>query len=774
MRRVLALLALATVACKGKDADGDGFRAPEDCNDESAAINPDAAELCDAVDNNCDGNVDEGVTTPFFLDSDADGYGNPEIVLDACNQPDDYVENDEDCDDTNPEIRPGATEYCDQDIDYNCDGSVGYVDNDGDGVAACQDCDDNDATISPLQPEICDGIDNDCDQAIDIDADPTLAETWYFDGDQDGFGIEETDDGTPTTVRACDPPAGYTGTPGDCNDAEATAFPGGFETCDGLDNDCDGTVDGPDAEGAITVWPDVDGDGFGDVDGVPTADCDGFGGYVADNTDCDDTTDRVNPGEDEVCNDGFDNNCDGIPTDCSTTVAAADAALIGENQADYAGQSVLGSADLNNDGAADLFVGATQLDSTTANVGGVYVLYGPLSSGSSSLSTADATLVGPDSGSQTGNAAASIGDFDNDGVDDVALAARLANSTLLSSGKVFVLTGGSAPSGASNLNDAADYSITGSRGYAWLGTSLVGPGDINGDGIADLVVSGNGDDSNGQDSGTVWLIHGGSDLGSLPTSSDQADATWTGEGSSDLVGVLGGRGDLDGDGLADFGVGHSRGDAQGAFTGAVYLMSSADASGDTDLSAATARVDGASSGDFLGSAVVGAGDVNGDGLNDLWVGASRVDTTVDDAGAVYLIPGQSDLSAYDAAGIGAVATVTIYGSEEDDGLGTQVDGGVDFSGSSAPDLLIGVSSAGEFDVGAVYLFLDPASGTYAVDTDADATVTGNATDDRVGSVVAFGGDLLGTSGPTVLVGAWEQDTSATDAGGVYVFSSLGF
>ena len=65
-------------------------------------------------------------------------------------------------------------------------------------------------------------------------------------------------------------------------------------------------------------------------------------------------------------------------------------------------------------------------------------------------------------------------------------------------------------------------------------------------------------------------------------------------------------------------------------------------------------------------------------------------------------------------------------------------------------------------------------GTYAVDTDADATVTGDATDDRVGSVVAFGGDLLGTSGPTVLVGAWEQDTSATDAGGVYVFSSLGF
>ena len=115
---------------------------------------------------------------------------------------------------------------------------------------------------------------------------------------------------------------------------------------------------------------------------------------------------------------------------------------------------------------------------------------------------------------------------------------------------------------------------------------------------------------------------------------------------------------------------------------------------------------------------IALGDVTGDGLNDLWVGASRVDTAVDDAGAVYLVPGQSSLAAYDGASISAVATITIVGAEQDDGLGTQLDGGVDFSGGSAPDLIIGVSNAGEFDLGAAYLFLDPVAGSYAVDVDA--------------------------------------------------------
>jgi hypothetical protein len=112
------------------DLDGDGYGVDTDCDDGNAAINPGASEVCDGVDNNCDGNVDEGVTITFYQDSDGDGYGNAAISTQDCSAPVGYVADNTDCDDGDAAINPAATEVCDDGIDNDCDGDIDSSDAD--------------------------------------------------------------------------------------------------------------------------------------------------------------------------------------------------------------------------------------------------------------------------------------------------------------------------------------------------------------------------------------------------------------------------------------------------------------------------------------------------------------------------------------------------------------------------------------------------------------------------------------------------------------------
>ncbi|MCB9763854.1 MAG: hypothetical protein H6739_29055 [Alphaproteobacteria bacterium] len=287
------------------DVDGDGFTVEEDCDDEDAAVFPGAAEACDGLDQDCDGVVDEDATdaATWYGDGDADGYGDDRVTTQACAAPDGYVAQGGDCDDGDVAFHPGAPEEdCSDPSDYNCDGSVGYADGDGDGYAACEECDDTDRAVNPSATEVCDGVDNDCDGATDED-DAADAATWYGDRDSDGYG--DPSDAT----RACEAPTGYVADATDCDDANASANPGATEVCDSVDNDCDGATDEDDAADATTWYLDFDSDGYGGTAFSQTA-CDAPSGYVADATDCDDTDATANPGATEVC-DGVDNNCDG-------------------------------------------------------------------------------------------------------------------------------------------------------------------------------------------------------------------------------------------------------------------------------------------------------------------------------------------------------------------------------------------------------------------------------------------------------------------------------
>jgi hypothetical protein len=292
------------------DLDRDGYRSGDyggdDCDDDQASVNPGATESCDTLDNNCDGSVDEGLTETFYRDGDGDGFGDAAFPAEFCELPVGYVQDQSDCDDGDGRYNPGASDDCEAPTDYNCDGAIG-LDDDRDGYSTCVDCDDTDLAVHPGATEICDGVDQDCDNEVDDGI--QQGSTWYVDLDEDGYG--DSND----AIVACGAQGVYSATvAGDCADEDPSVFPGAVESCDALDNDCDGVVD--DGAPLGTWYADQDGDGFGDASSFFDA-CLPPAGYVGDGTDCDDASSASYPGNTELC-DGVDNDCNGAIDDGAT------------------------------------------------------------------------------------------------------------------------------------------------------------------------------------------------------------------------------------------------------------------------------------------------------------------------------------------------------------------------------------------------------------------------------------------------------------------------
>jgi hypothetical protein len=189
-------------------------------------------EVCDGLDNNCDGSVDEGVKTTFYRDADGDGYGNAGVTAQACAAPSGYVGNSADCNDGNAAVRPGAAEICDG-VDNNCNGQVDEG-NPG-GGASCGTCGGG--------TTVCSGGAVSCSNA------GAGYGVYYRDADGDGWGNPSL------AVGSCGQPGGYVGNSADCNDGNAAVHPGAAETCNGVDDNCNGSVD----EGSACSCASIDG-----------------------------------------------------------------------------------------------------------------------------------------------------------------------------------------------------------------------------------------------------------------------------------------------------------------------------------------------------------------------------------------------------------------------------------------------------------------------------------------------------------------------------------
>jgi hypothetical protein len=651
---------------------------------------------------------DTSLATDQYLDADGDGFGDLSLLVTSCETLSGYVADATDCDDSTSEIFPGADEYCNS-------------------------------------------IDNDCDGTADNDAVDTSI--WYADTDADGYGDEFS------TTSACDEPSGYVADATDCDDTQPGVNPGATEICDTYDTDCDGLTDDADDSldtSSATTWNiDADSDGYGDS-AYTTIACDVPSGYTSDDTDCDDAKSAVNPGESEICYDGLDNDCDGSASSCTTTgtidLADLEIKLLGDAAGDGAGgapeySSVAAGGDLNGDGLDDVIVGATGYDSvgaafvvygttsisgnltdhpavsglaadddagyavaggdltddgsddvvlgvpgedgTYSQEGAVYVFEGPIT-GDLDLDDALAVVSGVDSNDYAGRALV-LGDFNGDSIIDLVVGVPHGDEGGTSSGEVYLLNG---PITADVDLDDADVTIGGDESGLYSGNALAA-GDLDGDGLADLVIGVDHADSR---YGATYVFWGPTTSGDL----GDADVTLSGENSVDdsgrAVAVLP---DIDGDGYDDLAVGAPYSDCLVSDGGAVYFVTGV--SSDLTLSSGTVygQTCGHTAGDYLGSHVASAGDVDGDGLGDAVLGAYEEDTGGSIAGAVYALYGITS----GASDVSSAASTIYQGEDAGDRVGASAGFG-DGNGDGNGDLVIAAprDDDGGVDAGAVYLF----------------------------------------------------------------------
>ena len=603
-------------------------------------------------------------------------------------------------------------------------------------LAGCQSEDQQDSSS-----------DDTAETSADTDTDTTTLPTdsgEVTDADGDGYDAED-----------------------DCDDTDASVYPGATDSSvDGVDQDCDG-LDGPDADGDGYVDVAAGGDDCDDSDGAvhPDADdlsidgmdqnCDGLDGPDADGDghvdvaaggdDCDDSRADTYPGAPEPGLLSSDKNCDGAVSD---RLVDADHVMLGASANDQAGYTMTNAGDVDGDGLDDILIGAY-------GAGEAYLVLGSTlqKTPQLDLGVADYVFQSTNSTDLIGYSLSGAGDFDGDGLADLLISAPYSSPNGTYSGQVYLVLGRSL--GTDRLINLAnaDYIFTGEAEGDYAGTSASGAGDVNGDGYSDILIGAYGSDTNGILSGTSYLISGEAYPGySVTKSLSAADRELWGEGVYSYTGqTLASAGDVDGDGLDDILIGAPN-STTGVVYGVVYVLL-----GDTllhsnrtiNLSNADYRITTNTSYTMVGYGLSGAGDVDGDGLDDLLIGTYT--------GAAYVVMG-SQLAGTQTINISAAAhTFTQAGN-----IGIQTAGVGDLDSDGLDDIMVGSDQWED-----CFLFFGGSlsGGTMGM-SDADYTFSSEFAGDKLGR--SFGsGDVNGDGRLDLLMGAYSNDDAGYQAGKIY-------